>query len=112
MRQQLKLYLLAFSFVLGVAPTIAFAGITKVDIDTVNSQKPTFGGYSWPGVGQYEKIVGTAYGEIDPNDPKNSLITDVGLAPVNANGHVEYSFNFYILKPIDLTKGNHKVMYE
>ena len=28
------------------------------------------------------------------------------------NGKVEYAFDFYILKPIDLTKGNHKVMYE
>ena len=27
-------------------------------------------------------------------------------------GKVEYAFDFYILKPIDLSKGNHKVMYE
>src|SRR5207244_7865237 len=33
-------------------------------------------------------------------------------APRNANGKVEYSFDFYILKPIDLTKGNHKMLYE
>jgi hypothetical protein len=31
---------------------------------------------------------------------------------VNARGKVEYSFNFYILKPIDLKKGADKVMYE
>ena len=30
----------------------------------------------------------------------------------NASGNVEYSFDFYILKPIDLTKGNHKMLYE
>jgi len=40
------------------------------------------------------------------------LIADIGLAPRNADGNVEYSFDFYILKPIDLTRGAHKVMYE
>ena len=100
------------STAMALSATICYAGITKVVIDTENSKKPTFGGYSWQGVGQYEKVVGTAYGEIDPKDPKNSIIVDLGLAPVNAKGHVEYSFNFYILKPVDLTRGNHKVMYE
>ncbi len=93
----------------GSVPLVS-AGITKVVITTKES--PTFGGYSWPDVGQYEKLVGMAFGEIDPNDPKNSVITDLALAPRNANGNVEFSFTFYILKPIDLTKGNTKVMYE
>ncbi|PWT82428.1 MAG: hypothetical protein C5B57_08690 [Blastocatellia bacterium] len=86
------------------------ARITKVQITTTES--PTFGGYSWPGVGQYEKLVGKAFGEVDPTDPKNAIIADIALAPRNARGNVEYSFDFYILKPIDLDKGAHKVMYE
>jgi hypothetical protein len=86
------------------------AHITRVQITTRES--PTFGGYSWPGVGQYEKIVGKAFGEVDPTDPKNSVIVDILLAPRNARGRVEYSFDFYILKPIDLGKGAHKVIYE
>ena len=90
--------------------TSAQGRITKIQITTKES--PTFGGYSWPGVGQYEKLVGKAFGEINPNDAKNALITDIKLAPRNANGNVEYSFDFYILKAIDLSKGNHKVMYE
>jgi alpha/beta hydrolase family protein len=88
----------------------AHARITKVEITTTES--PTFGGYSWPGVGQYQKIAGKAYGEVNPADPKNALIVDIQLAPKNARGHVEYAFDFYILKPIDLAKGAHKVMYE
>jgi alpha/beta hydrolase family protein len=101
--------------VLGVVGILMLASdvdarITKIQITTKES--PTFGGYSWPGVGQYEKIVGKAFGEVDPTDPKNSVIVDILLAPRNANGRVEYSFDFYILKPIDLTKGVHKVVYE
>lgn len=88
------------------------ARVTRIVIDPVLSQSPTFGGYSWPGVGRYEKIVGKAYGEVDPNDPKNAVIVDLALAPRNAAGKVEYAFDFYILKPIDLSKGAHKVLYE
>ena len=29
-----------------------------------------------------------------------------------SRGRVEYAFDFYILKPIDLSKGNHKMLYE
>jgi hypothetical protein len=88
----------------------ADAHITQIQITTHES--PTFGGFSWPGVGQYEKLAGKAFGEVNPNDPKNSVIVDLALAPRNARGNVEYSFDFYILKPIDLSKGAHKVMYE
>ncbi len=88
----------------------AAARTTKVTI--TSKESPTFGGYSWPGVGQYEKIVGVAYGELDPNDSHNAVITDIKLAPRNASGKVEYSHTFYILKPITPANGNHKVVYD
>lgn len=93
-----------------VAAPGAHARVTKIQITT--KEAPTFGGYAFTGVGAYEKIVGKAYGELDPKDPKNAGIVDIQLAPKNVNGKVEYAFDFYILKPIDLSKGNHKVMYE
>src|SRR2546423_15529391 len=93
-----------------VAASAADAHITKIRI--VTKESPTFGGYAFKAVGQYEKLVGKAYGELDPNDPKNSGIVDIKLAPRNARGKVEYAVDFYVLKPIDLAKGNHKVMYE
>ena len=88
----------------------ASARITRIEV--TGRESPTFGGHAWPGVGQYEKITGIAHGEVDPLDPKNALITDVDLAPTNARGRVEYAVDFYILKPIDLRKGAHKVVYE
>jgi hypothetical protein len=93
-----------------VAASAADARVTKIQI--TSRQSPTFGGYAFEGIGAYEKIVGKAFGELDPNDPKNAAIVDIALAPKNPNGKVEYAFDFYILKPIDLSKGNHKVMYE
>ena len=71
-----------------------------------------FGGYSFAGVGQYEVLTGIATGEVNPHDKLNKGITDIEFAPLNGNGNVVYQHNFYILKPLDLRKGNHKMMYE
>jgi len=91
------------------AASIADARTTRIDIQT---RTIAFGGYSFAGVGQFEKITGIATGEVDPNDPLNAVIVDLQLAPKLPNGHVQYRHNFYILKPVNLGAGNHKMMYE
>src|SRR4030081_110258 len=104
--------LLALAAGMVIAAPAAEARITRVEIDATRFQSPTFGGYAWPGVGQYEKIVGKAYGEVNPRDRQNRIIVDTDLAPPNARGNVEYAFDFYILKPIDRKASAHKMMYE
>src|SRR4029077_4589918 len=94
--------------VLTIAP-VAHARITQIQILTRGT---AFGGHSFAGVGQYEFITGIATGEVDPANPQNALITDIQLAPKNAQGHVVYQHNFYILQPLDPSQGNHKMMYE
>ena len=59
----------------------------------------------------YERITGKAYGELDPNDPKNALITDIQLAPRNARGKVEYVATFSLMKPIDMTQASGVLIY-
>src|SRR5678815_4208355 len=56
-------------------------------------------------VGPYEQLRGEAEGEIDPFDRRNAVITDIELAPRNANGKVIYTTQFSLLKPVDITKG-------
>src|SRR5262249_35164216 len=91
------------------AASVAQARITRFQIEF---RGPAFGGHSFPLIGQYEVIRGTAFGEVDPSNPQNAIITDIQFAPRNARGNVEYHHNFYILKPVDLSHGNHKMMYE
>jgi hypothetical protein len=91
------------------ATSVAHARITRI---TILNQGIAFGGFSFPVVGQYEFITGVATGEVDPSNPQNALITDIALAPRNGNGNVVYQHNFYILRPVDLSHGNHKMMYE
>ncbi|MDQ3011187.1 MAG: alpha/beta hydrolase domain-containing protein [Acidobacteriota bacterium] len=92
------------------APIIAEARIARIEIIRVES--PTFAGTSFGAVGQYEKLVGRAFGEVDPADPRNSGIVDLSLTPRNSRGMVEYSTDVYILRPIDRSKGNHRLFFE
>lgn len=67
---------------------------------------------TWGSTGAYEKVTGTLHGEVDPADPKNAVIQDLQLAPVNARGMVEYSADFVMLKPKDLSKASGVLRYD
>jgi hypothetical protein len=100
---------------LTLAAAPAAAHITRIVIDPAQSQSPVFEGRVFGpngGVGPYEKLRGKAYGELDPDDPRNAVITDLKLAPRNARGKVEYSMDIMILKPIDLRRGSHRLILD
>ncbi|MBV8773405.1 MAG: hypothetical protein JO166_13915, partial [Deltaproteobacteria bacterium] len=71
-----------------------------------------FGGASFGNVGRFEKIHGCAFGELDPASPFNAVITDISLAPRNAHGTVEYRVDFYILRPVDPSRGNKVMVFD
>ncbi|MBF86165.1 MAG: hypothetical protein CL489_17055 [Acidobacteria bacterium] len=62
--------------------------------------------------GPYEKLVGIAHFELDPNLPKNDIVVDLKLAPRNVRGKVKFSADFYLLKPVDPNRGNGRLFYE
>jgi len=112
-----------------LAGALTFVSAADARIVSVQLSAPTiaFGGFSWPGVGQYEKITGVAYAEVDPSDPRNGVIVDINLAQPQAgpgqpgktpSGKIGYLLNFYILKPVNLgavstsLNGFGKAMYE
>lgn len=96
--------------VVALIPISVQAHITHIKIDRVES--PTFEGASFGTTGQYEKLVGRAFGEVNPSDPRNAGVVDIQLAPRNAKGLVEYSTDIYILRPVDPSKGNHRLFFE
>src|SRR5438874_823431 len=76
----------------------ANARVTRIVIDqTVDLTNPT------TSTNPYQQLTGRAFGELDPNDPHNVLITDIQLAPRNARGNVEYVASFRIRKPKDMS---------
>ena len=59
----------------------------------------------------YETLRGRAYGEVDPKAPQDAVVQDLDLAPRNARGLVEYSTDFVLMKPVDLSRSNGLLFY-
>ena len=109
----MKRYLAAASCVFAVNAfalvSPAHARITRIVVTRVD---PAFAGVAFGDTGAYRKIVGRAFGEIDPFDPRSAAIVDVKRAPRNGRGNVEYATDLYILAPVDPARGNHRVFFE
>jgi hypothetical protein len=88
---------------LAIAPAASQARILRLEITQI---VPVFGGRSFGNTGAYERVIGKAYGEVDPQSPSNAAIQDIALAPKNAKGMVEYATDIDILRPVDRTKSN------
>ena len=65
-----------------------FARVDRVDIATMAELGP-----------HLEKIVGTIHFSLDPGNPHNAGIVDLDKAPRNAAGEVEFSADFYVIRP-------------
>lgn len=88
-------------------PAAASAPKYKLAITGTEDVPGTFGS-----VGAYEKISGTFTGEVDPKDARNAIIQDLQLAPLNANGKVEYTSDFVLFKPKDMSKASGVLRYD
>ena len=75
-------------------------------------REPFAGGLSFGEVGPYERLVGRVEVAVDPAAPAYRSIVDLEHAPRSSSGLVEYSFEFYLLKPVDLDRGNHRLVYD
>jgi hypothetical protein len=83
--------------------------LVSIDIKAI---EPLADGAAFGEAGAYERVMGVAKGEVDPKAPGNKAIALIDKAPLNANGKVEYSTDFYILRPKDPAKGNGGILYE
>src|SRR5207245_3348530 len=70
------------------------------------------GGHAFGSGGAYEKVRGTVGFQIDPTDPRNAVITDLNLAPRNADGLVSFDADYMLLYPADLSKWNRQLVSE
>jgi hypothetical protein len=82
--------------------SVAQGEVTRVEIA---SRAPV-------GASGYEKIVGTVHFAIDPNAPRNRVIVDLDKAPKGAAGRVEFSSDFYLLRPLDAGRSNRVALVE
>ncbi|HUU33817.1 MAG TPA: alpha/beta hydrolase domain-containing protein [Vicinamibacterales bacterium] len=85
------------------------AGVTRLDI---TRREAVLNGTWFGAAGPYEKLSGTVHFALDPRAPRNAGIVDLALAPQNAQGLVEFTADFYLLKPVDPGRGNGRLFYE
>jgi len=80
----------------------AWAEVTKVE---VARRSPI-------GQSGYEKVAGTVHFAIDPKAPRNRVIVDLDRAPRNQGGKVEFSADFFLLRPLDPARSNGVALVE
>jgi hypothetical protein len=95
--RQSRLHWLTAAVAAIVAAAPAEARVTRIVIDDVSALT----GQSIP----YEQIRGRAFGELDPNDPHNSIVTDIKLG-ADADGKVRYETSFNLVKPVDMNRAS------
>ncbi|MCY3845898.1 MAG: alpha/beta hydrolase domain-containing protein, partial [Acidobacteria bacterium] len=86
----------------------ADARVVRIEVERT---APYAGGKEFGDAGAFERLDGTVHMEVDPDDPLNALIVNLDRAPRNDRGMVEFSAPFFIIKPVDMARGNQKLLY-
>src|SRR5262249_18840748 len=93
-RMSLKLSSVVILLALVAAPVSA--EVVRIEVQT---RGDLVDGQPFGNAGAYEKIVGKIYFAVDPSLPANKIVADIDKAPRNAAGKVEFSADFFLLKP-------------
>ena len=83
--------------------------VVKLDIA---QREPFAAGEAFDPAGRYEFLQGTAHFAVDPLHPRNTAITDLELAPRQADGTVAFSAQFAMLQPADAERGNRRMFFD
>jgi hypothetical protein len=78
----------------------------------VERREKVLNGRAFGLAGTYEKLIGKVEFALDPVGAINKNIVDLNLAPRNSRGEVEFTADFYMLKPVDSARGNGRLFYE
>lgn len=99
------------SWLLGLAlwALPAQAGVVRLHVART---EPYASGKSFGAVGPYRRLLGRATFAVDPVARVNQAVIDLALAPKNPSGRVEFSVDFEILAPEDLTKAGGTLLYD
>ncbi len=100
---------LALTVLLGCQADLVEARVVKLRVDR---SEVILSGKTFGLAGPYEKLVGKVEFALNPAAVRNSAIIDLALAPRNSRGEVEFSADFYLLKPVSPTRGNGRLLYE
>ena len=92
-----------------LAPAAVRGEVTSLQIQR---REPFAQGKEFGATGEYERLIGVAHFAVDPKVIRNQVIVDLGLAPRNADGKVEFEADVFMLAPKDLARGNRAILYD
>ena len=101
--------LLGVVALVGLAASPLSAEVVRIE---VQSRSDLVGGQAFGAAGSFEKIAGRIFFAVDPSLPANRIVADLDKAPRDAVGKVEFSSDFFLIKPKDIARGNGAVLYE
>jgi hypothetical protein len=78
----------------------------------VRLRRPVAGGARFGETGAYEELKGRLRLAVDPRHPANRAITDLGLAPRDADGRVRFAADVAVLLPAEPARGNGRVLVD
>src|SRR4029450_8300881 len=87
--------------------TIGGTGAARAEVTHVDISKRADIGQSG-----YEKVAGTIHFSVAPRHPRNAVVVALDKAPRTAAGRVEFSADWYLIRPKDQTRGNGSVLVE
>ena len=70
------------------------------------------GGHAFGSAGPYERLVGRAHFAAGPRARENASVVDLDKAPTDPRGRVEFVADFMILKPIDMSRSNRRMLFD
>ncbi len=62
--------------------------------------------------GSYERIVGRAEVFLSPDSAHYQKVVDLAYAPQDERGRVRYETDVYLLKPVDMRRGNRRLFFD
>ena len=79
---------------------------------SINRREEFAQGQAFGDTGPYLCLAGEVAFAIDPESPRYSMVVDIENAPRNDDGLVEYAADFYILRPVELSRGSRRLLYD
>lgn len=128
-----SLLLFGTAVMIALGPVRLEARVARIEI---LERAPVAAGHAFGSVGPYEKIRGRLHYAVHPAHPRNAAVVDLALAldgqlrsdlsriedgrmldilggdPRNPAGEVQFAGDFLLLKPVDLSRGNHRLLYD
>ncbi len=94
------------------ATLLAASAVAEVTHIEVTSRGEIVQGQRFGGVGAYEKLVGTMHFAVDPDADVNRIVRDIAHAPRNGEGAVEFSADFFLIRPVEAGRGNGALLFD